>query len=792
MTSNGVLTYEYQNRAGTGDVVSELALLLTGGREPPAIRAYWEQTQKLMYNIALNRPTTASSEWHGGAAGPANIADGDLEDASLFHSLCDGEQWVQVDLEAVTVIDSVKIYHRTSCCSDRINGAIVLVSNTPDFSTGVQCAAPLVFTGAPSGTLSCPGTSGRYVTVRQQGQCLQVRELQVLVPGGDGVEIGATCTPPPAFSLATAASGYLCPAGTVGVPQEMCLQATLAVMPAGWAQARTHLIVGNWGFVSPGCAPQATETDFAAHFNTNGNAGGSASFPQACMLAEAGAVRPEVDGTTVSPCDAVTALEDDAACVALGCSYTPALAPAFPVPSAADLLPTLIKLFTFSPEYAATNLNTLREHPRPALPEIPTQNRPYKAIVVLFLEGGADSFNMLIPHSGCARDLYAEYAEVRSNIALPLSQILPMDLHEESAAAQPCSTFGTHPALGMVKTLWDAGHAAWFANIGSLVEPTTRDQFVGRTGRRPPGLFGHDSQQRQCQSVHAQNTGANGVLGRIVEALTAQATPYRSKVYSIYGIRKLVEGDVPPTVIGKGGVIRFSQYNDLAPNLHAMTDRASDSLFADTYAEILESSLVSTQRLGVQMGAVNLLGSYSGGTGMEQIARVMSLDHSVHESERDVFMVGVRTFDAHQNAAHMDINMLLGGVNADLEALHTDLVALDLWDSTTIVSISDFGRTLTSNGIGTDHAWGGNNFLLGGAVKGRRIHGQFPEDLNPATSELEVGRGRGIFVPTTPWEGMWYGVAEWFGVEADRLYDVVPNAANFPDSAVHTAEELYN
>jgi cullin-associated NEDD8-dissociated protein 1 len=282
------------------------------------------------------------------------------------------------------------------------------------------------------------------------------------------------------------------------------------------------------------------------------------------------------------------------------------------------------------------------------------------------------------------------------------------------------------------------------------------------------------------------------VLGRIVEALTAQATPYRSKVYSIYGIRKLVEGDVPPTVIGKGGVIRFSQYNDLAPSLHAMTDRASDSLFADTYAEILESSLVSTQRLGVQMGAVNLLGSYSGGTGMEQIARVMSLDHSVHESERDVFMVGVRTFDAHQNAAHMDINMLLGGVNADLEALHTDLVALDLWDSTTIVSIADVGRTLTSNGIGTDHAWGGNNFLLGGAVKGRRIHGQFPEDLNPATSELEVGRGRGIFVPTTPWEGMWYGVAEWFGVEADRLYDVVPNAANFPDSAVHTAEELYN
>jgi cullin-associated NEDD8-dissociated protein 1 len=202
------------------------------------------------------------------------------------------------------------------------------------------------------------------------------------------------------------------------------------------------------------------------------------------------------------------------------------------------------------------------------------------------------------------------------------------------------------------------------------------------------------------------------VLGRIVDALTAQDNPYRSKVYSMYGIRKLVEGDVPPTVIGGGGVVRFSQYDQLGSILHEMTGRQSDSIFADTYASILEASLLSTERLGAQMAAINLQGDYSGNTGMQHIARVMSLDHSVHESERDVFMIGVRTFDAHQNQAHMDINMLLGRVNSDLRALHTDLVALDLWDATTIVSISDFGRTITSNGIGTDHAWGGNNFIL--------------------------------------------------------------------------------
>ena len=292
--------------------------------------------------------------------------------------------------------------------------------------------------------------------------------------------------------------------------------------------------------------------------------------------------------------------------------------------------------------------------------------------------------------------------------------------------------------------------------------------------------------------MHAQDSGATGVLGRMMDALTSQDNPYRSKVYSMSGISKLVEGSVPPSVIGTDGVVRFSQYDELSDTLHEMTSHQAESVFADTYASILANALESTERLGAQLAAVELQGNYGGGTGMEHIARIMALDHSVHESERDAFMVQIATFDAHQNPPHMDINMHLGNFNTDLEALHTDLVALNLWDATTIVSISDFGRTITSNGIGTDHGWGGNNFIIGGSVKGRRVHGVFPDDVNPATSELEVGRGRGVFVPTTPWEGMWYGLAQWFGVDESRMLDVVPNAANFPDSALHTADELFN
>ena len=468
-----------------------------------------------------------------------------------------------------------------------------------------------------------------------------------------------------------------------------------------------------------------------------------------------------------------------------------------------ELLPDLIKLWAYSAEFHASNLNVLQTDPRPALANIPSQHRPYKAIIVLFMEGGADSFSMLIPLSGCgARDMYVEYAAVRGNVALTTSQILPMapvDMNHANSTQQPCTTFGTHPELDMVQTLWNAGEASWFANIGSLVEPLTLEEWNtnrkdGRTARKPPSLFGHDTQQLQCQSVHSDNTGAKGVLGRFVETLTTQDVPYRSNVYSMYGIRKLVEGDVPPVIMSLSGIQRFGQYNQYSQALRNITSRESRSIFADTYSGILEKALEETERLGRQMVDVALIGDYSGNSGLENVARTIGLRSYLDPaviSERDVFMVGKRTFDSHANLYSMNAGHLRS-FNQDLQALHTDLSAIGMWESVTVVTISDFARTLSSNGLGTDHAWGGNMFILGGSVAGGRIHGQFPDDLNPATSQLEVGRGRGVLIPTIPWEGMWWGVGQWFGVEDDQLLDVLPNAVNFEEKVtLLTREQLF-
>ena len=1049
LTSDGVLTYEYQGRDGR-DVVAELALLLTDGREPPAVRALWDESQTQYVNIALDRPTTSSSQ----SAGP--IVDGHTDTGLFVSAECAGVQWVQVDLGRVTEIAKVKLYHRMDCCGQQINGATVLLSDTPDFTNGsVQCAAPLVFTGDPVGTLDCPGTSGRYVTLRQEsaeGACLQAVELEVWavrndvvgeptceyvaprevcydVVAGGGASEASYCSPPEELHEVSCCADYAAPGfrqlspetcpdvwgardfsragggaaggcqhglnnanaatwcmqhgGRLCTAQELGPMACTAATGCGhsgdlmWSSTE-HVVVevddefavagydrhaqscvdghnirliGNqsiaecaalcdaeaacvgFEFERPPArtiAPAdsynvalggtATQSDFRsggrparAIDGTHGDgtwrsrtcthtrnsasswwqvdlgdtfeiydisvyhrtdccadrlAGASirvSATPNSddgveCFASTGPSDQPEVgtcagttgqfitvlnsgiiticeleamgvapgssdngngtslnvtrdcqlsSGANMSGCDgaahnldfytpspmpgtqsancAAVSLENDA-CAAAGCTYTPRLPLAIRVPPEAELLPDLIKLFTFSPEFTATNQNVLRDHPRPAQPDVPTRNRPYKAIVVFLLYGGADSWNMLVPHSGCIRDLYAEYAVIRGVAALPLADVLPIDLHANSTA-QPCTTYGTHPALSFVKELWDAGQAAFYANIGSLTQP------ISRRDRLPTGLRSHTTQRQVIQSLKGKhstqsdgNAYGSGVLGRVVEALTAQEDPYRSKIFTVYGNRKLIHGDSLPVILGRGGVQRFGQYSRYSATLQEMTGSESDSVFADVYSQQLESTLSNTNRLSGAMAAVTLQGSYSGSTGLEQVARVMSLGRDFHDSEREVFMVGIQSFDAHSGLGMPKLELL----NADLAAFHTDLTRLNLWNVTAVTSISDFGRTIKTNGRGTDHAWSGNTFIVGGSVKGGHIHGHYPDDLNPATSELEVGGGSGIFIPTTPWEGLWYGLAQWFGVAEDRMAEVLPNAANFPDTALYSQDEVFN
>jgi cullin-associated NEDD8-dissociated protein 1 len=412
----------------------------------------------------------------------------------------------------------------------------------------------------------------------------------------------------------------------------------------------------------------------------------------------------------------------------------------------------------------------------------------YKAIVYLALNGGADSFNMLVPHSECsaARDLYAQYHEVRGNVALQKGELLPIDVVNGTGKGQQvCRKFGLHPKLKTVQQLYQAGDALWIANAGTLVEPMTRHTF--KTGRKPVQLFGHKQQTRLAQNGQADSRSrTDGVLGRMAKQF--QDAGHGVGSYSISGQQATIITPPPGVkffdVVGSGGVPTLSSDSKpLLPAMAALMANVSASPFAETWSATLNSTLNSTAQLGDLLENVELRTPFVTGENqlsrqLQQVARLVRANAETLHNERDVFYVSLGGFDSHSMVeSQMEESLAL--VDEAVALFAAEMKAQGLWDSVAIVQSSEFGRTLSSNGDGTDHAWGGNYFMAGGAVKGGQIVGRYPDDLSPEGDQI-LHRGR--VVPSTPWEAVWAGVGEWFGVEEAALTTtVLPNYGNFPE-----------
>jgi len=445
------------------------------------------------------------------------------------------------------------------------------------------------------------------------------------------------------------------------------------------------------------------------------------------------------------------------------------------------------KLILLSPEYHVSNAHkTQPTEEREAIPEIPSQGRPYKAIVIVIEEGGVDSFNLFVPHSQCgAHDLNAEYAEVRQGAKIPKDQLLQISV---PSGTQPCNTFGVHPAFPTIKDLYDRGEVAFMANMGALVEPITKADYFAKPLLKelPPSLFAHNIMTRSTQSLHPQNAAAAGVLGRAVTALRNQTVPYRSEMYSVVGARKILEGG-NPDFVSSGGITRFSQYSTLVDDIDMMTDLISQSPMAETYLNLLSTSLNRTERVGDMFGRVRLNTtfptSWLGGQ-MATVAKFIKLRANL-TTERDVFVTVTGGFDTH---ATFDLAPLFSPIDGAINALRKEMIYEGVWDDVTVLTISEFARTLTTNGAGTDHGWGGNYFMVGGGVKGGQILGQYPDKL---TDDGSVHIGRGRLLPTSSWEAVWNGLLRWFGVQDDQFSSVLPNLTNFPQNQLFSEAQLF-
>ena len=401
----------------------------------------------------------------------------------------------------------------------------------------------------------------------------------------------------------------------------------------------------------------------------------------------------------------------------------------------------------------------------------------YKALVCILLAGGNDSYNMLVPTENSA---YNAYANTRSNLALPINTLLNLN---PVIGGQP--QLGLHPAMPEVQSLFNAGKLAFISNVGTLVEPTTKTQVINETGNLPLGLFSHADQIQQWQTSLPHSRSALGWGGRMADILQSMnANQNISMNISLSGRNifqsgtNTAEHSITPEgsigIDGYGGddmldMIRTSAIDNL------MEDSYAD-IFKSTYADVSRGAQEAHQLFSTATNGINLNTTFSASElsrSMQMIAKTIAARQSLGVC-RQTFFITFGGWDHHDEVLNAQ-NAMLGVVSKALGEFNSAMEELGVSNDVTTFTISDFARTLTSNGNGTDHAWGGNVMAMGGSVLGGRTFGTYPTlALN---SNLDIGNG--VLVPTLSTDEYFAELAKWFGVSNGDLTDIFPNLTNF-------------
>ena len=414
----------------------------------------------------------------------------------------------------------------------------------------------------------------------------------------------------------------------------------------------------------------------------------------------------------------------------------------------------------------------------------------YKALVCVFLFGGNDSWNMLVPSSDAE---HAVYTASRQNLAVAKELLLPLNL----AVPDPSGwTFGLNPAMPGVAQLFNAARAAIVANVGPLIEPTTLARYQDRSAQLPPQLFSHNDQQDQWHSLKGRVPSKTGWAGRIADVLSPRVASQMLALNVSLSGQTLFQagGSAVPYTMGANGPQAFNAFS--ASGLGAARRRTFEALAEATYDTVYERAFARVQQRALQYGdqvggalaAAPELASLPSSpspalsplaTQLRTVARLIAVRAQLAMS-RQIFFVAAGGFDTHDDQVD-DQPALLGTVSDALARFDDAMLQLGVSQNVVAFTQSDFGRTLTSNGDGTDHAWGGVQIVTGGAVAGGRIYGEYPLlriGARRATDRADdVGAGR--FIPTVSSDQYAATLASWFGVAETDLPTIAPNIDNF-------------
>jgi uncharacterized protein (DUF1501 family) len=422
----------------------------------------------------------------------------------------------------------------------------------------------------------------------------------------------------------------------------------------------------------------------------------------------------------------------------------------------------------------------LTARPGSALSQMIATSAPfsdYRALVCVYLFGGNDSYNMLVPRSAAE---YNAYAASRSNLAIAQGDLLPLTPLNPDGAA-----YGLYPTMPALQALFETERAALVANVGPLYTPITRDEYLGGTVAIPPVLFSHPDQQSQWFALREQSK--DGWAGRVADLLRANVTNQQLATnVSLNGKTLFQAGDETVAYsMGPAGPVPFFGFGTSGFELAQRTAfeqviAAPDtSIYAQAFAEVQRRAIDTADRVTAAIAAAPpLTTTFPAGSALGQqlatVARLIAVRDRL-QMERQIFFVAISGFDSHINQLVTQPNVL-ADVSACLSAFYNATVELGVAEVVTTFTQSDFGRTLTSNGHGSDHGWGGVQIVVGGSVRGRRIYGTYPS--LEVGGEADIGTD-GRLLPTTSADQYAATLARWFGIADSDLDAIAPHLANF-------------
>lgn len=434
----------------------------------------------------------------------------------------------------------------------------------------------------------------------------------------------------------------------------------------------------------------------------------------------------------------------------------------------------------------------------------------YKALVCVFLAGGNDANNMIVPR-GAAE--YSAYAAARGVLAIPQEDLLAINPGTYSDGKQ----YGLHPNLAPLHDLFESGNKlALLANVGTLVQPTTQADYAAGASL-PPQLFSHSDQQLQWQSSVPDKpfqTGWGGRMADLLEAWNADLGAQISMSISIAGTNSFQVGlNTVPYQVTTNGSISFAGFGPssdpyssaLNPDgtyrntnagyrlkaLHDLTGITpdgmgyDDQLFMKAYAGKVQSAYANDLLLSAALDGVSIATPFptsSLGSQLKMAAQLIAARDSLCQS-RQIIFVQATGYDTHADQISSHGN-LMAELGESLRAFYDATVELGVQDNVTAFTMSDFARTYTPNGsaatAGSDHAWGSHSLVLGGAVNGGDLYGEMPDLTVNGPDDVNANNGRGRWIPSTAVDEYAATLARWFGVSAEQMPIVFPNLDRFP------------